>query len=274
MNKLDKVIKSELRQRASNLTKTENIIHDFVLTHPEQVIYSSISQVASRLNVGDASVVRYFKSLGFNNFVEFKMHIFKIFETSNEFVNKTYIEQIYENFNQSIKDTVANLDVKKIDVAANKILKSNKVLLGGMGLSNISAQALNSRLTRIGINCEVASDSHLLFMRSSNLSSNDIFIGYSFTGETKEIIRAVEIAKENECFVIIITNFSSSTLADLSDISLVAYGFEKNIESGFFGPKMAQIFLTDILITRLAMLRLEKSLEAVKKTTKALMKEE
>ena len=57
-------------------TKTEKKIIDAMLDiPPEEIIYLSISDLASRLNVADATLVRFCKKLGYNGFQEFKLHL-------------------------------------------------------------------------------------------------------------------------------------------------------------------------------------------------------
>ena len=57
-------------------TKTEKKVIDGILNIPSnEIIYLSISDLASRLNVAEATLVRFCKKLGYNGFQEFKLHL-------------------------------------------------------------------------------------------------------------------------------------------------------------------------------------------------------
>ena len=57
-------------------TKTEKKVIDGILNIPSsEIIYLSISDLESRLNVAEATLVRFCKKLGYNGFQEFKLHL-------------------------------------------------------------------------------------------------------------------------------------------------------------------------------------------------------
>ncbi|WP_025725143.1 MurR/RpiR family transcriptional regulator [Acholeplasma granularum] len=252
------------------LSKTELIIHNYVVGNPEQVIYSAISQLSNLLEVGEATILRYVKKMGFDGYASFKLELFKEFDATKEITNKPYIEQIASNMETTIQETKARINEKEIDKAAHLILNSKKVLVIGQGASHISAQDTFSRLIRIGIDAVVVHDTHLLYMYTSILNPDTVVISYTFSGETKEIVKASELAKKSGCKVIGITNYEKSAISNLSDVTLYTSGYEQNLQGGVLSSKISQLFISDVLITRCSLLNEEKSLENIRKTTQSL----
>ena len=75
---VDKIkLESVLVKEHVLFSKTEKTIHKYILENPEQVIYDTLSSITMKLHVGEASVVRYFKKLGYSNFIAFKVDIYK-----------------------------------------------------------------------------------------------------------------------------------------------------------------------------------------------------
>jgi DNA-binding MurR/RpiR family transcriptional regulator len=256
-----------------NLSKTELIVHDYVLQNAEQVIYSTVAQLSSLIGVGEATIVRYCKKIGYSSFVQMKMEFFKIISEYQDSAAMPYIERIEDTFIKTISATKALINETDIELAKDLILGNKRLLITGQGSSNITAQDAFARFTRIGIDASLVIDNHLLYMYTSILDENTVVICYSFTGETKEVIKVAKMAKQNGCKIIGITNYETSEIARLSDVCLYTSGHD-NVQSGFFGSKVSQLFITDVLITRCANENLKKSLHYNERATKSVMQEE
>ncbi len=274
MQSIEKILEGVFKEKAKGLTKTEKKIHVYVIKNPEQVIYSTINQIATILAVSDASVVRYFTALGYSNFVEFKMDLFKHHESITKLSNGGSIhEQIYENIITTLDETKKNINIDDVKKAAKLILKSENVVLCGMGVSNVTAKDAFSKLLRIGINTELIDDAHFLFMRASLMKKGDVLLSYSFTGETSEIIRASKLAHKNGASVISVTSYLLSDLGLVSDVVIKTFGYDKGIDLGFNSQKISQLYVTDVLLTNIALENRESSLQNIKLTTQSLMEE-
>ena len=60
-----------IRSHLSALTKTETIVAEYVLDHAKDVIYLSVTELAERADVGETTVLRFFRKLGFYGFQVF-----------------------------------------------------------------------------------------------------------------------------------------------------------------------------------------------------------
>lgn len=271
MNDIEKILKNAYKEKETDLTKTESKIHSYILNNTDQIIYSSMSQVSKILGVSDASIDRYFTKLGFNNFLEFKMDLFKQVELLAQISNGSFYESIYENIIATLTETKKSINLTNIENAVKLINNAENVIICGMGVSNITAKDCFSKLLRLGINATFIDDSHFLMMKASLLTKNDILICYSFTGETEEIVKTATLAKQNGAKIISISGYMESALIKKSNIVLKSFGYDKSLELGFNAQKISQLYVTDVLITKIALTQKNKSLDNIKKTTQSLI---
>lgn len=274
MTDTNKILEKTLEHYVPSLSKSELIVHYYTIHHPEQVIYSTVSQLSHLMGVGEATVMRYCKKIGFNSFVQFKMELFKLLGEAETSACMPYIDQIADNMTKSILATKNIIDETQIELAKDLILGSKRLLITGQGASNITAQDAFSKFIRLGVDASLVLDNHLLYMYSSIIDKNTVVLCYSYSGETQEVIKVAKLAKENDCKIIGITNYESSEIAKLSDICLYTSGYEKNIHGGFFSSKVSQLFLTDVLVTRCATEDLAKTKKYNELVTKSIMQEE
>ncbi len=240
-------------------SKSEQKIHDFVLANPLQVVYESLSSIAQKVDVGEATVVRYFKKLGYSNFTNFKMAVYKNYENLHIIKDSPFIDNIYENMIEVINATKEAIDMEAIEKATSYMLASKQVFIAGMGISHTTALDMFSKCLRIGLPAIVLDDSHFGYMYTAIMSDEYCALLYSFSGETHEIITIAKRCREKNIKVIVISNYNNSTLRQYADVFLQTKGFENDINGGFFASKISQVFISDVLITNCALKDIEKS---------------
>lgn len=59
------------------LTKSERKVADFILNSGESIIYSTMNDIKTKANVGDATIIRFCQKLGFSGFSDLKIEIAK-----------------------------------------------------------------------------------------------------------------------------------------------------------------------------------------------------
>lgn len=263
---------SYLNKNKMVFSKTEKIVHEYVIQNPEQVIYEAMNSIAEKLDVGEASIVRYFKKLGFDNFALFKMAIYNACEEIRIKKDAPFIENITENMIDAIHNTKNNVVMKDVNNAANIICEAESVFIAGMGISHTTALDIYSKLLRIGINASVQNDSHFSYMYTAVLGDKSCAIIYSFSGETEEMVQLAKNCQRNGTKIIVISNYENSTLAGLADVFLQSKGFDNDMSGGFFSSKVSQIYISDILVTCCALRDTEKSKKYNQLVTNSLLK--
>lgn len=70
---------------------------------------------------------------------------------------------------------------------------------------------------RIGFNARGIDNSHLIMLHMALLHENDVVVVISHSGESFEIIKAVELAKRNGTKLIVITSNRDTILKEYAD---------------------------------------------------------
>ena len=241
-----------------------------------------ISKIAKESNIGEATITRFSKKMGFGSLQDFKVTLAQEISISNK--SKTIINSNIENDEPAIdtakkllssnittlEKTVDLINNQDIHNCANMIINARRIYFVGIGYSGIIAQDSNYKFMRIGLNCVSFDSSHTMIMMASIMEKDDLLIAISHTGETDAIIKTVELAKQNNVDVISITQNQESKLKDISDVNLAYVSEETILETGSISSKLAQIFLLDLIYTQVVK---EKSSEAIDrkiKTTDAI----
>ena len=99
---------------------------------------------------------------------------------------------------------------------------------------------------RMGTKGSVSTDAHQMKISASLLSSRDMFVAISNSGETLELIE-VEDCSQSRAYVVVITNFEGSALTKNADLVLITTAQSSNNDSKFINSQIATLFLLDIV---------------------------
>ncbi|RDC50388.1 MurR/RpiR family transcriptional regulator, partial [Acinetobacter sp. RIT592] len=264
------------------VTKSDKILIEYIKNNIEDVFYKPISQIAKESNIGEATITRFSKKMGFSGLQDFKVTLAQ--EISSLSKSRNIINSNIEN-NEPVIDTAKKLlatnistlestvDIingSEIHKSAQLIINAKRIYFIGIGYSGIIAQDSNYKFMRIGLNCLSFDSSHTMIMMASIMQKGDLVIAISHSGETEEIIKTVEMAKQNEVDIISITKKKESSLKSTSDIHLEYISEETLLETGSISSKLAQIFLIDLIYTQVVKEKFNEAIDMKIKTTDAI----
>ncbi|MEC5423143.1 MurR/RpiR family transcriptional regulator [Virgibacillus sp. C22-A2] len=253
-----------MEQYKRDFTKSEKKIYDYILANDQKVLYHSLTELSEASGAAEATVLRFFRKLGFKGFQDFKFLFAQ--EVSLEVVHdadETYMEKIRKNMVQAIDNSYEIIDTETLEAAIAAIDHADDVVIFGIGSSGIAGMDMQNRLLRIGKQTSVITDSHFQVMRASSMNENSVVIAISMTGSTKDIIDSVQIAKEKNATVIALTNYIKSPLTKYADYILLSSAKESPWDSGSLVSKIGQLFIIDLVCTGLTM-RNVKEAEKIK----------
>jgi len=264
----------------SSLTKAEQKVAELILHDPEFVMFASITDVAERALVGETTVIRVCRKLGYRGYQEFKLAIAQHsaspaktvhgpIETSDTL--DTALRKISLYNTQTLQDTANMLSAERVKEAADLVLQASHVYIFGVGSSGITALDLQYRLMRIGIQAHCESDAHKMAMLCALTVPADVVIGISASGSTKDIIEALTIAKKNGAPILCVTNHTRSPITQLARIALLTAAREAPLQGGAVGTKIAQMHVLDALSSAIMLQNREFAMQAIEKTAEAVV---
>ncbi|HGS0590248.1 TPA: MurR/RpiR family transcriptional regulator, partial [Streptococcus pneumoniae] len=231
-------------------------IADYILVRDSEIVYETSSEIVSKVKVGEGTLNRFCKKIGYSGFQELKLKMTKdILELeSQKMSSDTFIDEIKNNYLSIVESTRKLIDGRQIELAIKLIREANQILMIGVGSSGNAAREFESSLLRIGIISKTVIDTHFQLMHTALLKDNDLIIAFSLSGSTKEVEETLLNAKRKNVKIISITNYSSRNIAKLSDCVLLTSKKESYLEGGSLMAKASQLFIIDVICTRLSLI--------------------
>lgn len=251
-------ILSSIHSNYNNLTNTEKKVADYVLENMKNVVYMSITDLADACGVGESSIFRFCKSLGYKGYQEFKIALAHSITVENEIPQLTdhvtmgdsmeqVASKVLSNNISALNETFNLLNFDDIEKAVHYIVSAERVIFFGVGSSLVTAFEAKNKFMRITNKTECSMDSHLQMMSAALMTERDVAVVISYSGSTKDTIELAKKAKERGATVISITRFTKSPLTNYSDLTLLCGANEGPLQGGSLSAKISQLYLLDML---------------------------
>lgn len=237
----------------------ERNIGDYVLLNPEAVIHMSISELALRASVGESTVIRFCRALGYEGYQEFKLRVAQDLVEPVEYIHENIsfddsIEDltIFQTNIKAVEDTMRSLDRGMVEVAAKALADAREIDLYGAGYSSFTALDGKLKFTRLGLTADCYGDGHLQVVAAASLRAGDVAIGISHSGSTKDVVDSLAAARHSGAVTIAITNFSPSPLTKIADIVLLTASPDTPSGGEVLTSRIAQLCVIDVLAVAVA----------------------
>ncbi len=224
-----------LQKRVANksLTKTETIIADFFFHNENRIYFLTSGDIANELQISDTSVIRFVKSLGFRNFKEFKDSLKqqvsnKILTPSeklslNEELLKTnnLIDTFTNSIFKNIEETININSYAKIEKIIDILFISNKKYVVGFKSVSGATSFFGLRLGFILKNVITHNQNNSELIKNIvDIQKNDCLFLIAHPKYSKTYPLLIEIAKKAEAKVIVVTDKSTSPVANIGDVTI------------------------------------------------------
>jgi len=226
-------LKDLISKNNDGFTSTEKKIADFILQQYNEIPFISIHDLAKRLHVGRASIMRFTKKIGFEGFLSLKKEInsrmintlapmekFRL-SLNNDVLENTLLNEVGQNEVDNINTTLNSYDNKNYKNAVNEISKAKIIYSVGFNLSSFLAEITSYLLQRIGVKAISATlGGRSLSDQLGNIEKSDVVIAFSLPPYSEETISAAKYAKKHGAKVISFTNSLTAPIVTTSDIVL------------------------------------------------------
>lgn len=247
-----------IRQKYKGFSKVNKKIANYILKDPTLVLSLTANEIASNSETSPASVTRFSKSLGFDSWEEMKLSIAtkKGAEQTPTMIDPIVssddsIEMVCAKVESLLNSTVADLfsliDKNDLTKSIEKIKKAETIYLMGIGSSSLTAYDLYHKFNRAGKRAVFNYDVHMQFEFLNYSTQKDVLIAISYSGHSKEVLIACEIAKQNSTPVVFITRNSSERITALGDIILLVPENEHLLRVGAIASIASTMAVGDVL---------------------------
>lgn len=218
MNKSYVFIKNIISKKSIKLSHLEKEFL-FRLGKSDIEIYNSnINELSKFFYVSNSTITRFAKKLGFDGFNELKFTINNLDESPTYLTQKIYTNIINDikEFSEEQINFIHNLDNFK------------RIIIIGIGSSGLVANETMYKFGELGLkNLDIAKEPYSINLLSNSLNTDDLLVVLSLSGENRNILEGMNLAKKRNATILSITEDENSTLAKSSDFVLITPSYSK-----------------------------------------------
>lgn len=218
------------------LVPSEQRVARLCLDSPETVALMSVQDLVVQTGTSPATVVRACKALGFEGFQHLRQVLLRDLGaaardeadiqtlplTDDTGSNAQLVSSIFARATHDIRGSLGSLDFKAFDAAVDLLRNARRILVLANGASLAPAQSLALNFLGSGIICEAPLDAVGQHINATLLTSDDVCIAISDSGENSYTVKYARLAAQHGASVIGVTSYGKSELARLSRHTLVA----------------------------------------------------
>ena len=256
---MEQTILRRLRADIGSMTAAERKIAELILRDPHRIMTLSLTEFAEEAEVSQGSIINFSKKYAEGGFPTLKLHLAASpTENSPKFTAVTDSDTPHDILKSSMRDaeqalgnTVAVNSNETLQRVIDRILQAKKVEIYGVYRSAVVATDFYYQLLQIGIPATFVGDVLTCAVSASMLESSSLVVAVSTSGQTRDVVDAVKLAKANEVPVVAITANRGSPLAQLADEILIAAPSGNTLSADATEIRLSQLLLTDAICAAL-----------------------
>ncbi len=255
-------ITKQIEAGYGDLRRSEKQAADYILSHMEEAADLPLDRLAYSAKVSQPTVLRMLKALGFNGYKDFRYQL--VAELARE-TDREKPDQIMYGYTLSRQDTLEEIPIKmaattqrmmeetlknfsgkNYQKAVQKLKKARLIDIYSVENSEVTAMDLLTKLLYLGLPCRHFSDYYFQRISAGSLTSEDVAVGISYSGESKDTVDVMRTARKAGACTIVITNFRDSTIAKYADI-LICTSQEQFFYGDAIFSRTTQLLIVDMI---------------------------
>lgn len=250
-----------LREKMETMPNKARRVVEYLLSNTREAAFLSIGEVAERLEVSKAQLVRVARMVGFSGYADLKD---TLQNSVLEHVNPTALlskimknrqdlpEEILRMEHANLDDTWNQLKPQNIVKFCEMVKQAGMVYCMGWGISSIVAESLYSRLVEMGIRTSLMKrGSAALIEQARPLGKGDLVVVCELPSYVIEVTESIEKASSNGASVITITDSPAAPVCQHSNLSFFVSETSPTFGSSIVGPVFIVHILTSVLCVNL-----------------------
>lgn len=255
MKKARYLLECYLHQEA---TDSERRVLQYLINETREAIENDIHSVAKKCFCSPSTIIRLCRKNGFSGFREIKIALandlnfseeLKSFQSNAASVKdlETSVAHAFRENIKAIEDTYSLIDFVELEKIALLINHSPFIYLYGIGASFLVAKDLQQKMERVMKRTFLYEDTHLQLLNSTNISTDELAIIISYSGNTAEMIKIAENIKTRGAILVGITQYSHNRVAQLADFNLYVPSIEEPLRAGAGSSRVSSLSVIDAL---------------------------
>ena len=239
-----------------SLNPTERLIAEFILADPERILSSSIAEIRNGSGASVGSIVGFCRSLGLKGYANFKIALARELaqsglpgspESNGNRSAMSLFESVFHFHAQSLTETLRINRQETLQEASRLLERAHRIEFFSIGISYPVAYTARCKFRLIGLAASTEFDSHLQLVAATQLRKGDVAFGISCSGNTRETVECLEVARSKGATTICLTNSMKSEIVRHADLALYATPSEVKYFQAPLASRITQLAVVDAL---------------------------
>lgn len=224
-----------LGKRYTQLTKSEKRIADFLNKNQDEAGFLSAGEIASRLKLSEATMVRFARTLGFESYPSMRVALQDSFRS--RMVHSSRLRSRLEDLKETgdiferlvaseidfLTESLHTLDREAFNSAVEMLRTHQRIFVFGLGPSLSLVDLLEIRLTRSARNViSLRTSGKELLEPLLLMKEDDLLIAIGFFNMTPSLEVVIEHANKHQTPVILVTDTLGTIIGDKATVILSA----------------------------------------------------
>lgn len=209
---------SRIDGMSNQFTKTDWKIVQFIKTAPQEFLTGSAQSLAAKINVSDASIVRFAQKVGFSGLSELKYTLQNELEKESTIISHNSYTLLMQDYNILIEALFKLIKPDHIDILRNQLLAAKRIYIVGLDQNRNVAELATNKFTLLGMDVQAITTRDALKFRASLATQEELFIIITFSGNRHALAEALGEIIQNDSFIALISNYEKSICSAYADI--------------------------------------------------------
>ena len=273
-------IRKQIEKGYADLRRSEKLAADYVLEHMGEIPDLSIDRLAHNAGVSQPTVLRMLRSAGFSGYRDFCYRL--VAELAKKagageggkgpmygytLDKSTPLEEIPFNMaattQKMLEETIKNFSGKIYQRTVEALANARLIDIYGVENSEATARDLLTKLLYLGLPCRYFSDCYHQQIAAGALTPEDVAVGISYSGESKDTVDSLRRAKKAGAHTIAVTNFKDAAISRYADI-LICTSQEQLMYGDAIFSRSCQILVVDMIYMGIISLDYERYTDRLK----------
>lgn len=219
-------------------------VAEVFLDHPEEAIRSSIADLAGQAGCGEASVIRFCRTIGFDNLRDLRVALAAETAYRQGHAPSSEIDQV-DRLCTALRSTAERLDRDALRRVAAAMKAAPHIDVFGSGVSGMGAHLFAYRFSRIGLVARAWSDEVVVDEILPSRRAGSVAMIVSETGLTLRTESFLKKSRQAGAFTVAICSQSADVLEPLCDEVLAVAPLDPLPERGEMAPLLGKLLLCD-----------------------------
>lgn len=209
---------SRIDGMSNQFTKTDWKIVQFMKNSPQEFLAGSTQNLATKINISDASIVRFAQKVGFSGLSELKYTLQNELDKESAIISHNAYTLLMQDYNILTEALFKMIKPDHIDILREQMLKAKRIYIVGLDQNRNVAELATNKFTLLGMDVQAITTRDALKFRASLATHEELFLIITFSGNRHSLAEALGEIIQNDSFIALISNYEKSICSAYADI--------------------------------------------------------